>query len=153
MNETENRVGDCDYKSLFGSRYATALDLEGKQATLTISHLTREELANPETGDVAEKVIVYFQGAKKGMVLNRTNATCIAGMFGPRTGAWPGKRVTLHATPVQVGPKRELGIRVLGSPDISEPIQVVVVLPRRKPITMTMIPTGRQQGREPGEEG
>lgn len=146
---------DVPWGALFKGSYITAAELDGKTATMTISHVLMEKLTDPETGKEKDKGIVYFREIPRGWVANRTNMACVAAMFGDRTGAWTGKRVTLFSTPVNVGPKKELGIRVKGSPDIEAPIQVVVKLPRRKPITMTMEPTRRlgTPAREPGEEG
>lgn len=137
---------NVNWTTLFKGAYITAVELDGKTVTLTVSDVTKELVADPESGEEREKGIVHFKETDRGWVLNRTNGSCLAAMFGDMTGGWLGKRVTLYATPVQVGPKRELGIRVKGSPDIREPVPVTIKLPRRKPISVTMQPTGSAPG-------
>lgn len=74
---------------MFPSNYLKAADLKGQEPTVTISHIKQEQLGDDN------KVVLYFQGKEKGVVLNKTNATNIASMYGPETGDWIGKRVKL----------------------------------------------------------
>lgn len=96
-----------------------------------------------QEGKTVPKGVIFFRDIPRGWVCNKTNVACLKAMFGQETEAWVGKRVTLHAVPVQVGPSKEPGIRVLGSPDITSPVKVTIKLPKRAPITMTMVPTGK----------
>ena len=83
-----------DINQAFPSKYLKASDLEGQRATVTISSATQEELG----GDL--KVILYFQGKEKGMVLNKTNAYTISAMYGPITENWIGRQIEIFATMV-----------------------------------------------------
>lgn len=96
--------------TLFPSKYMKAHDLEGKSWTLTIRDARVEEL-----GQFAEKekcLVLYFVGAKKGLVTNRTNAMTIAALYSPETSNWIGKAITLYPTKVQAFGKVNDAIRV-----------------------------------------
>lgn len=142
----------------FLSQYISAVELMGKQpVTMTIGRVALEKVASMKIGDdegngkEKDRVIIYFEGSKtgRGWLLNRTNAECIKELWGRETDNWIGKRITLHAMNVRVGPKMEPGIRVLGSPELTEPKTFQLKLPRKKPIPTTLLPTGKQKQPEP----
>lgn len=144
----------------FLSQYISAAELVGKQpVTLTIGKVALERVESMKINDDAgaakekDRVVIYFEGSKtgRGWLLNRTNAECLKELWGRETDAWIGKRVTLHAQQVRVGPKMEPGIRVLGTPEITEPRKFDLRLPRKKPIPMTLLPTGKQAEPEPAD--
>jgi hypothetical protein len=84
---------------LFPSRFLSGTDLNGKRVTVTIEHMALEDVRDPKTGQNKPKPILYFVGAKKPMVLNKTNAVSIAKATGATdTDRWPGKRITLYPT-------------------------------------------------------
>jgi hypothetical protein len=134
----------------FLGEYITAAEIVGKTPTLTINKVTLEKVESlkkddGEAGKMKDRVIVYFAEGKsgRGWLLNRTNAECLRALFDSReTNDWLGKRVTLHATQVRVGPKMEPGIRVKGSPDLKAPLTFELRLPRKRPTPMTLVPTG-----------
>lgn len=142
----------------FLGTYITAAEIVGKTPTLTIERVTLEEVESlkKDDGDVGkmkDRVIVYFQKIKRGWLLNRTNAECLRELFGSRdTEDWIGKRVTLHALQVRVGPKMEPGIRVKGSPDLTAPLTFELRLPRKRPIQTTLLPTGAKPAAKPPAE-
>jgi hypothetical protein len=141
------------YRAMFRGDYIAAVELpENREVTRTIREV---RLVQMESEDgVSEKPVCFFAETHRGWVLNRTNAECLAGMFGEETSRWQGKRVTLYRTTVQLGRERVPGIRVAGSPDIDRDITVKVKLPRRKPQPMTMRRTGDESpdGPRGGEE-
>ena len=131
-----------DYREFLIGDYIAAVEMGDKTPTLTITKVVKdklESLKNP--GKQVTKGIIHFKEIDRMWVLNTTNAHCIAGMFGNETDGWCGKRVTLYAEMVSVGQKKELGIRVKGSPDIDREITVTVQLPRRKPREYRMVRT------------
>jgi hypothetical protein len=93
----------------FPSKYLKASELEG-DTTYTVSHIEMETLGDGADADT--KPIVYFNETEKGLVLNKTNANTITGLYGPETDAWVGKPVTLFATEVDFQGKQTLSIRV-----------------------------------------
>lgn len=115
------------------SAYIKASDLKGKPRTLTFKGWRTEKL-KANDGKESEKGIFAFEGARKEWVVNKTNLICLKAMFGDRIRDWMGKKVTLFPT-VWNG---DDCIRVYGSPEIAEDMEVIVELPQRKPIRMTM---------------
>ena len=86
-----------DGKLMFPSDYVSAIELGGRDVTLTISAVSLEPL-QMEGGGRKDKMVLRFQGATKRMVCNKTNAESIAQLYGTKAEAWVGKRVTLYAT-------------------------------------------------------
>jgi len=129
------------YRAMFRGDYIAAVEIpEGREVTRTIRGV---EIVSMESEDgVSEKPVVHFEESPRGWVLNRTNAECLAGMFGEETNGWRGKRVTLYRTQVQLGREKVPGIRVAGSPDLDRDITVKVKLPRRRPTPMRLRRTG-----------
>ena len=135
----------------FLGEYITAAEIIGKTPTLTIGKVTLEKVESlkkddGETGKMKDRIVVYFAESKsgRGWLLNRTNAECLRELFGSReTNDWIGKHVTLMTQKVRVGPKMDDGIRVKGSPDITQPIVFELRLPRKRPIQTTLVPTGK----------
>jgi len=147
-----------NYQALFQGEYLKAAEFGTTEPTLTITDIKLEKLQSlkPEEEDKTKtKGVVYFREVDRGWVINRTNAECLRGMFGDETGDWIGKRVTLFATMVALGAKKELGIRVKGSPDIDAPVDVEIKLPRRRPVKMRLHPTdggGSTRKRKPTQQ-
>lgn len=136
----------------FLGTYITAAELVGKEPTLTIGRVTLEKVellkANDDSGGgkMKDRVIVYFKESKsdRGWLLNRTNAECIKELWGRETNDWVGHKLTLHTLPVRVGPKVEPGIRIKGTPEIDKPRTFDLRLPRKKPLPVTLLPTGKK---------
>lgn len=142
----------------FLGQYITAAELVGKTPTLTIDKVTLEQVESLKpTGDdegggkMRQRIVVYFKESRggRGWLLNRTNGECIKEMWGRETDSWLGKRVTLTAKQVRVGPKMEPGIRVVGSPDIEKDLNFELRLPRKKPIRTALVKTGKAPKQEP----
>lgn len=91
----------------FPSKYLKASDLQGGQPTVTISHVTVEEV-----GETDRKPVIYFVGKEKGIVLNKTNATNIGDAYGPDTDEWTGKKVTLFTAWVDFNGRSVEAIRI-----------------------------------------
>jgi len=116
----------------FPSNYIKASDLAGATVTVTISHIDQE----PVGRDKEMKPIVYFEGKKKGLVLNRVNAKKVTDLAGtPETDQWPGVRIALYATMTEFGGEQVECIRVkapapgrVAAPVAVQPVRVV---PRR----------------------
>lgn len=131
-----------DFDQLFPGRFIKAGEFEGRDVHLTIEEIKLEELPQDKGPDKI-RGIVSFAETKKQWVLNRTNAECLKAMWGRAVADWCGKKVTLFPTMVSVGPKKELAVRVRGAPHLTEPLTFEITLPRRKPISYTLVPTGK----------
>lgn len=103
--------GGCmNVNQLFPSKWVKAPDLNGKRVPVTIRQVTIEEVQ----GDNGKEKVpaVWFKGAAKALLMNKTLAMQIAALHGPETDDWTGKRVTLYATKVKAFGKTHDVIRV-----------------------------------------
>lgn len=140
-----------DFDELYPGRFIKAGELQGKKVTLTIQSVDLDELE----GDAGKKIkgIVSFTETGKSLALNKTNGICLRAMFGRKLSDWEGKRVTLFPSTWN----GEDCIRIWGSPDIAADEEIVVQLPRKKPIKMLMHRVEKSNGRaqapsDPGED-
>lgn len=92
---------------LYPSKYLSASDLGGREVTVTIERLEMQNIGENDT-----KPIVFFRGASKGLVLNKTNAKNIGSLYGPETNAWIGQQVILFPAYVDFRGETVLAIRV-----------------------------------------
>ena len=84
-----------NYQKFFPSKYINAADLDGQEDVLvTVRALGEEEIQNPE-GGTEQKPVLRFENAAKGLILNRTNADTIAGLYGADIEHWTGKQILL----------------------------------------------------------
>lgn len=97
-----------DIMSAFPSNYVKASDLQGKEIELAISHVAIEEIGSDRLP------VLHFQGAEKGLVLNKTNATNISMVHGQDTDNWAGRRVTLFPATTDYQGRTVPCIRVKG---------------------------------------
>lgn len=74
----------------FPSKYLKAPDLQNKAVRLKIDRIEWETLGTDR------KLILYFQGTDRGLVLNKTNANRITFMHGKETDHWAGKEIELY---------------------------------------------------------
>ena len=65
-----------------------------EQAVFKILSIRYEAIQNPE-GGTEEKPVLRFGDTEKGLILNRTNAETIAGLYGSEVESWTSKRITL----------------------------------------------------------
>ncbi|RVJ23442.1 hypothetical protein [Sinorhizobium medicae] len=94
---------------LYPRRYLSSEDLKGQRYTLTIDRVVVEDVGD----DGGDKPVLYFRGAKKGMVLNLTNGDTLATAYGADYTQWPGKPVEVYFDPdVTYKGRRTGGIRV-----------------------------------------
>ena len=90
----------------FPSKFLKADDLQDRTVKLTIDRVEMDEV-----GD-GRKPIAYFKDAKKGLVLNVTNARAIATLAGDDMDTWTGTQIELFSTPVTFKGQVTEGIRV-----------------------------------------
>jgi hypothetical protein len=121
-----------DYDQLFPGRFLKAGLLGGKAVTLEIVDVDVEALPQ-DNGKDRVRGVISFRGTDKQLVLNSTNGQCFRAMFGKRVPDWIGKRVTLRPDRDRFGGKVVDCIRIAGSPDIAEALEVEIALPRKKP--------------------
>jgi hypothetical protein len=101
----------------FPSKYLSSDDLQGREIRLVIARVESEEVGR----DRDKKPILYFTKAKKGMVLNKTNAKMIAAAYGKDTDQWEDREIIIFSMKVQFGDEIVDGIRVKIPPVAAKP--------------------------------
>jgi hypothetical protein len=66
----------------FPSNYLKAADLQGREVRVTMGHVEREKIGSDN------KLVLYFKGKEKGVVLNKTNAATVSDAYGDDTEDW-----------------------------------------------------------------
>lgn len=126
---------------LFPSKYLKASDFQGQDVTLMMVAVSVEDI-----GDGENRPLLRFDGAKKGLLLNRTNARTIAELYGPETNDWRGRQVTLYPTTTDFRGAMVGCIRVRAEvpaqPEPVVPKPAEVVMPRREMIVSAGNGTG-----------
>jgi hypothetical protein len=86
----------------FPSNYLKSSDVPGDpgegELVYTITNVKVEDMGQDE--DAERKPVLYFREIDKGMVLNKTNASVVKGLYGPETDDWTGERVTIYIAEV-----------------------------------------------------
>ena len=88
------------------SKYLKAADLKGSVAKVKIRDVTVEEVGSDR------RMVAWFQGKEKGMVLNKTNAMTIGETLGPDTDAWTGAEIEVFSMKVEYQGKMVDGLRI-----------------------------------------
>jgi hypothetical protein len=96
--------------SAFPSTYLKASDLQGRNVTVKMGRVEQEKIGDDM------KLILYFQGKEKGVVLNKTNANNVAAIYGGETEDWYGKEITLVEAMVDFQGKSVPAIRMRAPP-------------------------------------
>ena len=92
----------------FPGKFLKAADLKGRTVKATIQEIKFEEIGQ----DKNQKPVLYFVGAEKGIVLNKTNATEIATAHGDEMDSWVGKEIELFSMMVPFQGQNVPAIRV-----------------------------------------
>ena len=66
----------------FPSQYLKASDLGGREVRVVMANCEREKIGSDN------KLVLYFKGKQKGLVLNKTNAGTISDAYGDDTEDW-----------------------------------------------------------------
>lgn len=102
----------------FPSKFIAAADLQGEERTLKITHVDTDEIGGKK------KFICHFAGAKKGLVLNKTNFNTIVKVTGQDdTDDWTGALVCLYPTMVDFQGEQVDAVRIKAAPKSAAPQQ------------------------------
>lgn len=101
----------------FPSKWLKADDIE-RPTIVTIADVTIEPI-----GDDERKPVIWFRGFDKGMVMNKTNANNVSGLYGPDTDAWVGKNMELTTAMVDFQGRSTRALRLYPPPRNSNPAQ------------------------------
>lgn len=75
------------------SEYLKALDLPPKPMKYVIEDVYTKTFY--QQGTSVTKVVLALRGEKKQLIVNKTNAGILSGMFGRETDGWKGKEITV----------------------------------------------------------
>lgn len=90
----------------FPSNYLKSDDLQDRDVTVVIATAEMETLGNER------KLVLTFQGKKKSMICNKTNAGRIAFLYGDDTDGWIGREIVLTSEFVEFQGKTVKGLRI-----------------------------------------
>lgn len=90
----------------FPSKYLKSTDLKGDVATVKIKDVVVEEIGSDR------KMVAYFAGKEKGMVINKTNAHTIGEAYGQDTDEWIGQPIEIFSMKVEFNGRMVDGLRV-----------------------------------------
>lgn len=87
---------------MFPSQYLSGEDLGGKAFTLVMRRVVVEEIFDVKKNKKAKKWVLYFDGAKKGCLIGKTQADSIFEATNTtRTEEWSGKKIEVYATTIK----------------------------------------------------
>jgi hypothetical protein len=92
----------------FPSPFLKAADLNNRTIKLKMDKVIFEEIGQEKD----KKPVLYFADTKKGMVLNKTNATTIGAVHGQEFEGWTGKEIELFSQMVPFQGQNVPSIRV-----------------------------------------
>jgi hypothetical protein len=134
------------WREYFDATFLKAEEMSKTGETFTLEHVDPGAVEEEETGAVKHQPVLIFEGGAK-WGLNVTNRMLIEAMFGDEIEATVGKQITLYQTPCEVPGlyKGKPSIRILGSPELKDTMQVEITLRgkkgSRKPFTRTLVHT------------
>ena len=104
------------WRKLTNPHYVGAHDLQpGQELTVTIESITNEMVKMFDGKDVKEEqcIVATLKGAKKPMILNKTNCKIIASNTGSNyIEDWVGKPITIYAAKVRAFGQTTEALRV-----------------------------------------
>lgn len=95
MTEPDNAQLD-ESCARFEGNFVEAADLMNvPPPTLTITHVAPPGTERAADKRVIDKTILTFDGARKRLIVGKTNIQILAAMFGKKPSGWIGKRIKL----------------------------------------------------------
>jgi hypothetical protein len=109
-----------DINAAFPSKYVKSAEIPEEGVSMLIDRVDVEDV----DGKGTRKLVVYFAKAKKGFVLNITNAKKIANLIGAAdTDQWPGHTVTLYRSETEYAGETVDCIRVRAAKNGKAPVE------------------------------
>lgn len=101
-----------DVRAMFEREFLGAWDLQGRDVTVEIESVRASELFIVSANQKKKKPVVSFKGTPKKLVLNKTNMTVVANLYGFDTRQWVGRKITLYPTTARCGKETVDAIRI-----------------------------------------
>jgi hypothetical protein len=79
---------------IFPSKYLKAADLDNREVKVIMANAEMEKLGDDD------KLVLYFKGKQKGLVVNKTNCNTIAAAYGDDTDDWYDQPLILFSVMV-----------------------------------------------------
>ena len=133
------------FDALYPGRFLKGVTLKG-QKTIRILEIFVDKLETDDNKKEPKAILRYRDKEGEGeIVWCKTNAQLAAQVFEtPLVEQWAGRLLTIAYDPeVEFGKEKRGGIRVVGSPEMTEPKTVEIKRPRRKKVEVHHLqPTG-----------
>lgn len=104
------------WKNYIDKDYLGSHNLEdGEEMILTIAKFEGEEMVikvGGKANEMTAKQVLYFEENVPKMIINITNGTAIATMYGAHPDGWIGKQIQVYATPVKAFGKTAPALRI-----------------------------------------
>lgn len=104
------------WKNFLDREYLGSHNLEpGEEMLLTIARFEGEEMVQKVDGKKDEKVakqVLYFEEDVPKMIINITNASTIASLYGTHPDQWIGKAIQVYAASVKAFGKTQDALRI-----------------------------------------
>lgn len=99
-----------DASKFFPSKWLKAEDVGERKIALSIERAESQVFGQGEESE--KKLILFFEGIEKGLVLNRTNFEKLAEAYGTETDLWIGKKIELYTALVSYKKKEVPALRL-----------------------------------------
>jgi hypothetical protein len=90
------------FNDIYGSKYLSVADLQGETPRYRIGKVDVADLKDKD-GTTKRRILVYFDGVEKPLVLNRTNAKKLAEVYTEDHRKWLGVVVDLYDEDTSLG--------------------------------------------------
>lgn len=105
------------WKNFQDKQYLGAHNLEpSEEMLLTIAKFVGDEIVESKENGKQAKLVLYFKEDVPKLILNVTNGTTIANLYGTHPDGWIGKQIQLYAASVKAFGKTQDAIRVRDFP-------------------------------------
>lgn len=99
-------------EDVYPSKYVRGEDLAGKPVTLTIVRVVLEAMCPGQGAPATQKPVIYFEKAKKAVIMSRALWIQIAAITGDDdTNTWKGKKIQLYPEKMTVAGQPRIAIR------------------------------------------
>jgi hypothetical protein len=90
------------FSEMYGSKYFGVGDLNGETPRLRIGKVEVRDIPDKD-GSTKRRLLIYFEGVEKPLVLNRTNARKLAEAYTEDYAKWVGVLVDLYDEETAMG--------------------------------------------------
>jgi hypothetical protein len=102
-----------DVDEAYGSRFLGVVDIGDRKIRTKILKARKEEVKDRDSGRMKKKILVFFEGIDKALVLNTTNKNILVDALGKAPTGWLNASVGILVDPnVGFGGKKTGGVRL-----------------------------------------